>query len=123
METVLESDIMAYDDKANRFRRREAVGMEELVSRYIREMKLASGLNRQRVFAAWNEASGAARYTVSMFFRNGCLYCTIGSSMVRNQLHFQKESILERINVLLSQDELFTSPKEDGPYVKELILR
>ncbi len=41
--------------------RQEAKGMDELISAYIKEMKLASGLNSQRVFAAWDEVSGAAR--------------------------------------------------------------
>ena len=33
----------------NRIGRKDAQGMQELVSQYIREMKLASGYNRQRV--------------------------------------------------------------------------
>ena len=31
---------------ANGIRRKDAVGMQELVSQYIREMKIASGINR-----------------------------------------------------------------------------
>ena len=45
---------MAYEHKYNGLRRRDAVGMDELVEDFIRDMKLASGLNRQRVAAAWN---------------------------------------------------------------------
>ena len=45
-----------------RIARKTAVGMDELVREYIREMKLSSGLNTQRIFAAWDDASGAARF-------------------------------------------------------------
>ena len=37
---------MEYRNKG-RMARKEAVGMEELISQYIRSMKLSSGLNRQ----------------------------------------------------------------------------
>ena len=52
---------MAYEHKNNALRRREAVGMNELVESFIKEMKLASGLNRQRVVEAWYSVSGAQR--------------------------------------------------------------
>lgn len=42
-----------------RIHRKEAVSMDELVKQYIRSMKLAAGLNTQRIFAAWDACSGA----------------------------------------------------------------
>ena len=65
--------------------------MDELVKQYIRSMKLAAGLNTQRIFAAWDACSGAGEFTLKRFFRDGKLYITLSSSVVRNQLHFQKE--------------------------------
>ena len=106
----------------NRFRRREAVGMNELVEEFIKEMKLASGLNRQRVIAAWNAVSGAQRYTVDVFIKDKVLYCTMGSSMARNQLYFQKDVILAQINEYLEADELYVKEGE-APYIKELVLK
>ena len=40
---------MAMEYKGNTLQRRDAVGMDELVEQFIRDMKLASGINRQRV--------------------------------------------------------------------------
>ena len=77
---------MAMEYKGNTLQRRDAVGMDELVEQFIRDMKLASGINRQRVIAAWNSVSGASRYTVDVYLKGKTLYCTIGSSVVRNQL-------------------------------------
>ena len=44
---------MAYDSRKNGLRRQEAVGMEELVTQFIRDMKLSSGLGKQRACEAW----------------------------------------------------------------------
>ncbi|MGM9786314.1 MAG: DUF721 domain-containing protein [Candidatus Cryptobacteroides sp.] len=110
-------------ENRGRMSRKEAVGMEELIGQYIKSMKLSSGLNRQRVFAAWNDVSGAARYTVSLFFRNGVLYCTMNSSVVRNRLYFMKEDILKLMNDRLASDELFTPEGKDGGYVKDIVLK
>lgn len=102
--------------------RRDAVGMDELVEEFIRDMKLTAGLNRQRIIAAWNAVSGAQRYTVDIFVKDKVVYCTMGSSMVRNQLYFQKDVLLNQLNEYLESDDLFVREGE-RPWVKELILR
>ena len=107
----------------NRIGRKEAQGMQELVELYIKEMKLTSGFNRQRIFEAWDVVSGASRFTLDRFFRDGMLYCTISSSVVRNQLYFQKEILVQMLNEELRKDELLTWDWSKGPCVKSLILR
>ena len=68
---------MAYDGRNNKLRRQEAVGMDELVSQFIREMRLSSGLNRQRAAEAWAAVSGASRYTLDVSFDRGIMICAI----------------------------------------------
>lgn len=115
---------MSYDGRGNRLRRQEAVGMDELVRQFIREMRLSAGLNRQRIEEVWNEVSGASRYTLGVNFANGTLYCTLSSSIVRNQLYFQKDFILKGINEKLKSDELFIWDwDKNGDCVKVLVLR
>lgn len=114
---------MAYDGRQNKLRRHEAVGMDELVNQFIRDMKLASGLNRQRAAEAWNTVSGAARYTLDVTFDRGMMICSISSSVVRNQLYFQRDILLARLNEHLASDPLFVSDKQEGPIVRNLILR
>ena len=97
--------------------------MQELVELYIKEMKLTSGFNRQRIFEAWDVVSGASRFTLDRFFRDGMLYCTISSSVVRNQLYFQKDVLLQKINEHLKNDEMFVRDGIEGDVVKNLILR
>lgn len=98
---------MAYDEKVNRMRRQDAVGMDELVRQFIREMRLSTGLNRERIEQVWNEVSGASRYTLDINYANGTLYCTLSSSIVRNQLYFQREVIVRDMNAALKKDDLF----------------
>ncbi len=106
-----------------RIHRKEAVSMEDVVKQYIKSMKLAAGLNTQRIFEAWDSCSGAGEFTLKRFFRDGKLYITLSSSVVRNQLHFQKEDLVEKINRYLSQDTLFTEDNSAVGYVRELILK
>ena len=103
--------------------RKDPVAMEELVQMFIKSMKLSAGLNTRRIFEAWDAASGASRYTLRRFFRDGKLYITLNSSMVRNQLGFQKAALVDRINAILREDELFQKDDPQVKFVEELILK
>ena len=107
----------------SRVARKTAVSLSEAIQEYLKVAKLSAGLNTQRIFAAWDAASGAGRYTVRRFFRDGRLYITVDSSVVRSQLSFQRDVLIEKINALLAQDELFTQDDARVGIVKELILK
>ena len=108
---------------AVKIHRKEAVGMEEIVAQYIKSMKIAVGLNTQRISAAWDACSGAASYTLRRFFRGGKLYITLNSSVVRSQLFLQKDLLIEKMNAFLSQDALFTNDNKTVGFIQELILK
>ena len=115
---------MAEHKKRNYFiRRKEALTMEEVIEEYIKSAKLASGLNPQRIFAAWDECSGAGPFTLKRYFRSGTLYITLNSSVIRNQLSFQKAALIEKMNATLSGDKLFTSDNRTTGYIRELVLK
>ena len=112
------------DQKRNYFvRRKEALTMEEVIAEYIKSAKIASGLNTQRIFAAWDACSGAGPFTLKRYFRSGTLYITLNSSVIRNQLSFQKAELVEKINATLSGDPLFTEDNRTAGFVKELVLK
>lgn len=106
-----------------RLARKSAYNMQELVQMYIKSMKLSSGLNRQCIFKAWDDASGAEKFTLKKYYRDGKLFITVSSSVIRNQLYFQREGLLEKMNKLLSENELFVKDGISMPYIKELILK
>lgn len=103
--------------------RKEAVPMETIVQQYIRSMKIAAGLNTQRIFAAWDACSGAGPFTLKRFFRGGKLYISLNSSVLRNQLYFQRDVLVEKMNAFLSEDALFTADNKTVSFVQELILK
>ena len=103
--------------------RKDPVAMEELVQMFIKSMKLSASLNTRRIFEAWDAASGASRYTLRRYFRDGKLYVTLNSSMARNQLGFQKAELVDRINEILREDELFLKDDPQVKFVEELILK
>ena len=107
----------------SRVSRKSAVPLGELIQEYLKSSRLGSGHNTQRIFAAWDAASGAARYTVRRFFRDGKLYITVDSSVVRSQLSFQRQALLDKVNALLAEDELYIRDRSEGGVVKELILK
>ena len=97
--------------------------METIVQQYIKSMKIAAGLNTQRIFAAWDACSGAGPFTLKRFFRGGKLYITLNSSVLRNQLYFQRDVLVEKMNAFLSEDALFTADNKTVNFVQELILK
>ncbi len=113
---------MAYDSRGNGLRRQEAVGMDILVDQFIRDMKLASGLKRQRAEEAWKTVSGAGQYTLEVTLYKGVMTCTLSSSVVRNRLFNMRMLLLESLNEYLKDDGLFIADGQQE-LIKTLILR
>ena len=103
--------------------RKEAIGMDKVVEEFIKSMKITAGLNTQRIFAAWDACSGAGPFTIKRFFRGGKLYITLKSSVIRNQLYFQRDALIEKMNAFLAEDPLFTADNRAVSFIRELILK
>ena len=106
-----------------RMTRKNAVDMKELMTQFLKSSGLVRGLNTQRIYAAWDDVSGAAKFTVKKFYREGKLYITLDSSVVRSQLYFQKDVLLGKINEALNKDMLYTREDSSPVVVNELILK
>jgi len=107
----------------SRLEKKNAIPVAEALMLFLKDSKLCSSHNTRRIFLAWDEASGAARYTLRKFFRDGKLYITLNSSVARGQLSMQKEAITQKINEILQNDELFIKSDPRTAEVKELILK
>ncbi len=85
-----------------------------LLEEFIKDQGLEEGLLRLRIGKAWDDVVGQkyAMCTIAKYFTNGVLYCTINSSLMRNQLYFRQNDIIAQINKQLG-DEI----------VKKVILR
>ena len=107
----------------SRVARKTAVPLSDLIREYIQASKLTAGLNTQRIFAAWDACSGAGPFTLRRYFRGGTLYITLNSSVIRNQLYFQRDVLVEKINARLAEDELFTKDNRLVGTVRQIILK
>ncbi|MBS7274247.1 MAG: DUF721 domain-containing protein [Bacteroidales bacterium] len=102
---------------------RKAVGMNTLIREVLKEGRMAEAFNSRCIFRAWDLASGAAEFTVRRYFRDGKLYITLSSSVVRSQLHFQQDVLLQKINSIARNDEFFTDTESVKGPVTQLILK
>lgn len=104
------------------FEKKEPEPVSDIIPRYLRAMGLADGMNEHLVLEAWDKVSGAAAYTLSKYVKDGVLYCAVSSSVVRNQLSFSAQAIVEAINREVTSSE-FYSPKGNRLPLKTLKLR
>ena len=74
------------------------------IEEFIKEERLEEGLNRTRLFKTWDLVVGevGAKATTNKYFKDGTLYCTINSSMLRTQMYYRKEDIIAHINKMLN---------------------
>ncbi len=75
-----------------------------ILKEFIKEEHLEEGLERLRIFKTWDLIVGdaGARATTNKFFRDGILYCTISSSIIRTQLFYRKDEIVQLMNKMLN---------------------
>ena len=85
-----------------------------VIEEFIKEERLEEGLNRARLFKAWDLVVGetGANATTNKFFKDGVLYCTINSSILRTQMYYRKDDIIAHMNKMLN-----------GAIVTKLILK
>lgn len=107
----------------NRLPRKKAIPVSDALQMFLKQSHLSSGLNTQRIFGAWDKASGAAGYTIRRFFRDGTLYITLNSSVARSQLSMQKDALIEKMNGILLNDDLFVRDDPNVGLVKTLVLK
>lgn len=109
---------------SNRIARKNAQSLVEVFKEMIRSGGATATHNSYRVYSAWNAVSGAERYTIKRFFRDGKLYITLSSSVLASQLAMQAPYLIEKMNDILASDELLIA-SGDGRLseVKQLIIR
>ena len=80
--------------------------MERWLQEFIKEEHLEDGLQRLKIFKVWDLVVGeaGARATSNKFFRDGVLYCTINSSIIRTQLYYRKDDIALQMNKMLNDN-------------------
>lgn len=91
--------------KPAKIRRTSAEPLGDILRLFVVQNKLGYGLFNQEIFRIWDEVSGAGRYSSNKYYREGTLYVTIRSSLVRSQLLFQLDAIMMKMNQLLDESD------------------
>lgn len=107
----------------SRIPHREPVAIGDLLFEILRGEHIDAAIDTRQIYSAWDDVSGAKDYTIRKYFRSGKLYITLNSSVVRSQLLFCKDSLIESINHELQENSLFSGDKGICGYVKELIIK
>ena len=106
----------------SRLSRKDPQTMDDVITEFIRNMNIAAGLNERLIFNAWDAVSGMADYTVSRYLKNGVLYCSMSSSVVRSRLFPHREELVRKINAYLEQDSLFVRDDPGTGLLKGIVL-
>ena len=88
--------------------------LKDVLKSFVKSHNLQKGLDEVDAEHAWFEVmeNGVDRYTKSVSLKGDCLYVALTSSVLREELSYGKEKIIELLNARLGR-----------PLVKKIILR
>lgn len=74
--------------------------IEEVISDYLRELKIDSKIAETRLINSWPTLVGPtiARQTQKIYIRKGVFYVHLKSPVLRNELSYMKTRIMEVLN-------------------------
>ncbi len=77
----------------------------EALKQFLKSSKLKSGVQALQIEEAWEKIMGKtiARYTDKIQIINSTLFITTNVAPLKNELLYQKEKIIERVNEALGE--------------------
>jgi hypothetical protein len=95
-------------------RENENLSLSDAIKAFVKANKLEKGLNNVDVHEAWKKlmGNGVNNYTTQLLFKNDTLYVSLSSSVLREELSYGKDKIINLLNEELGQE-----------IVKKLVLR
>ena len=81
------------------------VSIGEALKQFLKKSKLKSGIQALQIEDAWEKIMGKtiARYTDKIQIINSTLFITTNVAPLKNELLYQKEKIIERVNEALGE--------------------
>lgn len=96
-------------------RKQEPRSIGSLIKESLEQLpQLQLPLQTTRVIEAWPEVvgKGVAAYTRSIALRNGVLYVSLSSPIVRNELYYIRDRIIARLN-----------ERAEAPVVRQIVFK
>ncbi len=81
------------------------MSLQEAIQQFLQKSKLKSGIQALRIEDVWEEVMGKtiAKYTEKIQIINSTLFITTTVAPLKNELLYQKEKIIERVNEALGE--------------------
>lgn len=82
------------------------VTIGEALKEFLKKSRLKSGVQALQIKDVWEEIMGrtVARYTDKIEIINTTLFIHTSVAPLKNELHYQKEKIIERVNEALGDN-------------------
>ena len=90
------------------------ISLQDAIQQFLQKSRLKAGIQSLRIEEIWEELMGKtiAKYTDKIQIINHTLYITTAVAPLKNELLYQKENIIQRINEALGEK-----------LVKEVVIR
>lgn len=81
------------------------ISLQDAIKQFLQKSKLKTGIQALRIENIWEEIMGktVAKYTDKIQIINSTLFITTTVAPLKNELLYQKEKIMERVNEALGE--------------------
>ena len=81
------------------------LSLQDAMQQFLKNSRLKNGIQAVRIEALWEEMMGKtiAKYTDKIQIINTTLFITTTVAPLKNELLYQKEKIIERVNELMGE--------------------
>ena len=81
------------------------ISLQEAIQQFLKKSRLKSGIQALRIEEVWEEIMGktVAKYTDKIQIISGTLFIHTSVAPLKNELLYQKEKIIERINEAMGE--------------------
>jgi hypothetical protein len=81
------------------------ISLQDAIQQFLQKSRLKSGIQAVRIEEIWEQIMGktVAKYTDKIQIINHTLYITSSVAPLKNELLYQKEKIIERINEAMGE--------------------
>ena len=84
------------------------ISLQDAIKQFLQKSRLKNGIQALRIEDVWEEVMGKtiAKYTDKIQIINSTLFITTTVAPLKNELLYQKEKIMERVNEALGEKDL-----------------
>ena len=91
--------------KLQNMKKHNEQSLKDILSQFKQDHKFSQHLSELKLRETWAQEMGntIAKYTAKIYFRNGILYVKLDSSVLRHELHTNRETVITKLNKALGE--------------------